>query len=253
MKDNLDIFIGAYKDFIPPVYDKAYKIIVGNHDLNIDTGLDIIKCGNGEDCLDDKFYSEIYMLSKLVENGYQFKEYVGFCHYRKYFSFMDDIPDFDELFKSFDCVVAKPMYFKNGNKSQYELAHNIEDLYIIGGIIADKYDEYIKAYKTMLNSKIFMPYNMFVMKKNDFFEYIKFVKGALDEYVNVVGKDIIKRIKGNYDKYLKKFYPNGTIGYQYRIGGYLAERLTNIFIIGKFSKVKAYPIEITEIKYKNLE
>ena len=47
----------------------------------------------------------------------------------------------------------------------------------------------------------------------------------------------------------KNIYPNSEIDYQYRIGGYLAERLTNVFIIKKFRKIKAYKVELTEKKY----
>ena len=69
------------------------------------------------------------------------------------------------------------------------------------------------------------------------------------EYLNVVGTDINKRIEDNKDKYLKDYYPNNTVEYQYRIGGYLAERLTNIFLMKKFKKMKIYNVIITEDKY----
>jgi hypothetical protein len=53
---KLDIFIGAYKNFTPPVTNDVYKIIVGNGNLEMDTNLQIIECGNPGDSLDDKFY-----------------------------------------------------------------------------------------------------------------------------------------------------------------------------------------------------
>lgn len=72
---------------------------------------------------------------------------------------------------------------------------------------------------------------------------------VLNEYVKIVGTDINKRIEDNKDKYLKSFYPNNTIDYQYRIGGYLAERLTNVFILKRFKSIMACPVIITEKKY----
>ena len=90
------------------------------------------------------------------------------------------------------------------------------------------------------------------MKASDFQEYIKFVKGVLDKYIELVGTDIRQMIIDNKDKYLKTFSPNNTIDYQYRIGGYLAERLTNVFIMRHFRRPMMYSMVITEKKYGNL-
>jgi hypothetical protein len=56
-------------------------------------------------------------------------------------------------------------------------------------------------------------------------------------------------IYDNYEKYIKNFYPNNTVEYQYRIGGYTAERLSNLFMMHKFKKIKTYPVIVTEDKY----
>ena len=73
--------------------------------------------------------------------------------------------------------------------------------------------------------------------------------GVLNEYIKTVGTDINKRIEDNKEKYLKNFKPNDTIDYQYRIGGYLIERLINVFAKVHFKKIKSYGIRITEDKY----
>ena len=249
--DNLDLFIGAYKSFVPPVKNKSYKIIVGNHDVEFkDTELDVIRCGNKDDLLDDMFYSEIYMLKKLIDMDYPFKEYVGFCHYRKYFKFMDDIPDLDEIFKKSDCIVGYPLFFKNNLKETYGKCHNGEDLEIVEGIIKDKFPDYAKSFDKTITHSILIPYNMFIMKRDNFKECIEFIWSVLGEYINIVGRNIYKRIIDNKDKYIKRNYPNSTIEYQYRIGGYLAERLTNVYIAKNFETLKTYGITLTEEKYK---
>ena len=239
ISDKLDIFICTHKDFEPLVTNEVYKPINCN-DINNDTW-------NG---LKGSFYSEIMTYFYIAEN-YELKDYIGFGHYRKYWGFMDEIPNVDDLFRDYDAIIAKPiMYKKSTIKQQYNNCHNLEDLYIVGGIIADKYPEYSKMWRTFLNGKFLIPYNMFIMKREDFLKYIDFMKTILDEYVNIVGRDIEKRIENNSEKYIKDFYPNDTVEYQYRIGGYLAERLTNVFIMGNFRKIKAYPVKITEDKYK---
>ena len=247
MKDNLDIFIGTQKTFTPKVTNNTYKIVVGDHDIENESNLELIECRH-DSALDDRFYSELYMLTYVLQNV-RLKEYVGFCHNRRYFKFLDDIPDMDEIFKEFDIITAKPLVCSSSVKEQYASCHNIEDLYIIGGIIADKYPDDIKMWHKFINGKILIPYNMFIMRSEDFKNYIIFINTILDEYIRIVGTDIKKRIENNKEMYLKSFYPNSTIEYQYRIGGYLAERLTNLFIMSRFKKLKAYPIIVTENRY----
>jgi len=90
------------------------------------------------------------------------------------------------------------------------------------------------------------------MKREDFKEYIDFIFSILDEYLKIVGTDINKRIYDNYEKYIKRFYPNNSVEYQYRIGGYLAERLTNVFLMKHFKRMKIYPVIVTENKYNRI-
>ena len=237
-KNNIDIFICTHKDFKPLVSNSVYKIVNCNG-INNDTW-------NG---LKGSFYSEIMSYFYIGKN-YPLKKYVGFCHYRKYWSFMDNIPDLDTIFQTCGCVAAEQRESKVNMREEYKKFHNIEDLNIVENIIEDKFPSYNAAFKTFLYSKKMFPYNMFIMKREDFLEYCEFIEGVINEYLNIVGKDIVKRIEDNKDRYLKSFYPNSTVDYQYRIGGYLAERLTTVFIINKFKTVRVYPVKITETKYK---
>ena len=248
MENNVDIFIGTQKTFKPAVTNNVYKIVVGNHEIENESNLELIQCKH-DSLMDDRFYSEIYMLSHVAKE-YPLKKYVGFCHNRRYFSFLDDIPNLDEIFEQYDAVVAKPLVCKTTVKNQYASTHNIEDLYIIGGILAEKFPDYCTSWRNFISGKILIPYNMFIMKKDDFIKYINFINTILNEYIITVGGDIEKRIENNKDKYLKMLYPNNDPQYQYRIGGYLAERLTNVFIMTHFKKMKTYPVIVTEDKYR---
>lgn len=249
VESNINIFIGTQRTFEPAVTNNAYKIIVGNHEIENKSNLELIQCKYNS-ILDDRFYSELYMLYYVAKNV-ELKKYTGFCHNRRYFSFLDEIPDMDKIFEKYDLITSKPIIYKETVKGDYERCHNIEDLYIIGGIIADKYPEYCNMWHNFINGRIFIPFNMFIMKSEDFKEYIKFIFDILDRYINIVGTDINKRIYDNIEHYSKDFYPNNTVEYQYRIGGYIAERLTNLFILTKFKKIKTYPVILTESKYKN--
>ena len=239
MENNLDLFICTHRDFDKVVSSDVYKVI------------DSRKIGKVHLPLDDLFYSELYQF-KYVFDNYQLKDYVGFCHYRRYFKFLDKV-DVDSLFKDFDVITATPILFKGTVKEHYNYYHNVDDFNLIGDIIKDKFKDYYETYLKFSDSNLFLPYNMFIMKSKDFKEYCTFVFGVLSEYTKIVGTDIRKRIKDNKDKYLKSFSPNDTVDYQYRIGGYLAERLTNIFILNNFNldKIGSIGIIRTEKKYCN--
>ena len=234
--NSVNIFICTHKEFEPIVHNEAYKIINARE---IEPKLP----------LKDDFYSELYQF-KYVADNLELPKYIGFCHYRRYFSFLDNMPNMDEIFSNYDAICSKPKVLNTNVKLQYLTCHNIEDLYIIGGIIAEKYPEQANMWHNFINGNILIPYNMFIMKREDFKEYIDFIFSILDEYLKIIGTDINKRIYDNYEKYIKGFYPNNSVEYQYRIGGYAAERLTNLFMMHKFKKIKTYPVIVTEDKYK---
>lgn len=238
-KNDVDIFICTHKDFNNILKNKAYKIINSN-DINGDIA------DNG---LKGSFYSEIMSYFHIKDN-IELKKYVGVCSYRKYFGFMDDIPNMDEVFKQCDAIACDPITFKGTVRWQYALCHNVEDLDIVEDIIRKKFPMYLDAFESVMNSSMMFPCNMVIMKKEDFEEYVDFIRNVLDEYIKYVGIDIEKRIENNKEKYLKNFSPNNEVWYQYRIGGYLAERLTNVFLLKHFKKIKTYKMVITEQKYE---
>ena len=236
--DNLDIFICTHKKMESNVVsNNVYKYVNCKY-INNDTW-------NG---IKGSFYSEIMSYFFIAEK-YPLKDYVGFCHYRKYWAFLDDVPNVNESFKNIELLVAKPLRFKRTIKGQYAYCHNIEDLYIVSGILAEKYPDYVNTWNKFLDGHVMFPYNMFIMRREEFLEYIKFMRDILDEFVNIIGKNIEKRIYDNVEKYLKDFSPNDELWYQYRIAGYLAERLTNAWILQNHQKIGTVGVKITEDKY----
>ena len=242
-EDKLDLFICTHKDFEPPVKNPCYKI-VNAKDINNDTA---------ENGLPGSFYSELLIYFDVAKRK-DLKDYVGFCHYRKYFSFMDNIPIMDDSFKECDVIAVRPKKFNGTLREQYAKWHNVDDFDIMCEIIEKKYPEYSDAMKKHFKDGVYMfPCNMFIMKKEDFLTYVDFVRDILDEYINIVGRNIDKRIEDNKEKYLKNIdgYPqNSEVWYQFRIGGYLAERLTSLYLFKNFKRIKVYKMIETENKYK---
>ena len=246
-KNNVVIFVGAHRNFDNTLTNEVYKVLCPNDTCSGMTN--VIKCELPY-VLKDWFYSEMYMLTYAARN-LELPRYVGFCHYRKHFKFENEIPDFDEVFTKYDVCTAKPVTLPVGIREQYGKCHNVEDLDMVGEIIGWKYKEYKKSFDMAMKSKKMFPYNMFVMKREDFLKYIDFMNGVLDEYIKMVGTEIDKRVNKNKKKYLKKQAPNNDIEYQKRIGGYLAERLTTVFILKNFKTAAGFQTILTEKIYPN--
>lgn len=241
MNENVDIFICTHKDFDNQVSNSVYKIL-DTRDIKA-SGFRI--CGT----LDDIALSELYSYQWLSLRPNELKDYVGFCHYRRYYDFMDDVPNMEELFKNYDVVTRVPLQLKLPNRNQYGLCHNIEDIDLLGDIIKDKFNDYYDAYNSFINSNMFIPCNMFIMRKEDFLKYTSLMKEVMKEYFWRWGIDFRNKVVENEEKYLKNVYPNSLISYQERVFSFVFERLTNVFIFKHFKKIKTYKVVVTENKY----
>lgn len=102
--NNLDIFICAHKLFEKRVFNESYKILSVGKNTEL-YGNDIIRDDDGINCSEmNNFYSELSGYYWIWKN-YSIKDYIGFCHYRRYFDFMDNIPNVDEIFKEYDIIL----------------------------------------------------------------------------------------------------------------------------------------------------
>lgn len=152
-------------------------------------------------------------------------DYIGLCHYRRYFAHSKHgsslaakktaifhKADYEKLLQSYDIILPKKRnYYIETVRSQYEHAHNKQDLDEVEAIIAERYPEYSEAFtKVMSRTKLHI-LNMFVMKKDLFDEYCAWLFSILF--------DLEKRIDiCSYD------------GYQARVYGFLGERLFNVWL-----------------------
>lgn len=236
--NTTDIIICTHKQDFPKVVSNPSYVVINSKDIDNDTW-------NG---LKGSFLSEILIYFNVAEY-WQLKDYIGFCHYRRYWDFLDNLPNFKQLIGENGIVVAQPLKFTTSVKQHYTYYHNIEDLEIVTKIIIDKFKEYSQTWSNFLDGNIFIPYNMFIMTSKEFKEYVKFIKTIILEYLNIVGKNIDQRIEDNKEKYLKDFEPNNQKWYQYRIGGYLAERLTNLWIFQHHDEILISKVLLTEKKY----
>lgn len=253
---DLDIFILTYKNFKEIVKNDSYKVICCK-DEKIDTTLttiyDINSQTNEETITEwNDFYSELSMVYWMYKN-YNAKKYIGICQYRRYFNFLDEIPNMDDIFKNNDVIMPFPLMLISNVKQHYEKFHNIKDLNLVGEIIDEKYPTFKQSFDFILNNRFLYPCNMFIMKTEDFKKYCEFYFDIMNEFLKRQNiqtiDDLRSKIDNEWEDYCKRFSPNNEKWYQTRIGGFLAERLLTIFVHKHFKRPKHINVILTENKY----
>lgn len=172
-------------------------------------------------------------------------EYIGLCHYRRYFNFHTNgsaftdstivktakfdkldlsIPDIDKIFKKYDVVLSRPKCYPCSLFCDYSSSHVSEDLRELEKVVTEISPEYVDAFRKVFykNNKL-SHYNMMIMRWGDFNEYCEWLFEVLFE--------VKKRINiENYNIF------------QGRIFGYMSERLLMVFVLKKQMRIKHYPI-----------
>ena len=168
-------------------------------------------------------------------------EYIGLCHYRRYFAHVPKSSnltdkkkaifskvDYEKLLQTCDVILPqKRNYYIETVRSHYEHAHHKSDLDEVEKIIAEKFPAYSETFdKVMSRTKLHI-LNMFVMKKALFDEYCQWlfpVEFALEKKIDV----------SYYDPYNS------------RVFGFLSERLFNVWL-------EKRNLKIAEVNVVNLE
>ncbi len=170
-------------------------------------------------------------------------DYIGLCHYRRYFAnsayiFSRDAEkkkrailarqDYEEMLSKYDIIVpTKRHYFIETVRSQYEHAHYKKDLDAAEQIMREKRPDYIASFDKVMRQRSLHILNMFVMKWPLFDEYCAWLFPMLFE--------LEKRIDtSGYDVYERRVY------------GFIAERLFNVWLENQHARVKEMPVMCLE-------
>ena len=243
-KYTLKIFIMAHKDFENFRYNPVYSIVVDDKSLLKNKyNLDIIYADKGKLYNLKRAYSEIsqlYYIYSLYKHGTITSDYIGLNHYRRYFKFKDSIPDIDEIFKNYDVILDSPYFMKNGMRSQFCECHICQNYDQVLEIIKDIRPEYYQAALEANNIKYINFCNLFIMKKNDFLNYCKFMFDILFEFDRrnnfTSDDDVLNYVSKFYN--INKTKNNETVIYQSRLQAFLSERIGNIYYYKNFKRKK---------------
>ena len=222
---KVKIYICTHTDFREDVHNPIYEV------------LDSREIGDTtKEGLPGSYYSELHHYRYAADNM-DLPEYVGFCGYRKYFSFMDDITEekIIEKIDKYGCICGKLADFESMTvREHYAFNHNKEDMELLEYVIHDIHPEFVPYFtKSMFGHKMYTC-NMFIMKRVDFLEMMRFCFSILDEFTGRLLKSTTSVEDHVEEAFCKGLVKYGSVSHQSRIGGYLGERLVSAYIMAKF-------------------
>lgn len=223
------IFICAHTDFKQQVTNSVYEVVDAR------TG------GNELNGVHGSFYSELLQMQRVIERK-KLPSIIGFCQYRKYFHWLDNVPDLKKWVDRYGCLVSQAKDLKMSVYEHYKNVGNAEDLNIVTQIIAKNYPYFEDAWLEHLHHNLLHPCSCFVMQTKQAKMMISTIRNIVNEYLRVIGKDIDKRINSMPEKY---HLPQQSIEYQRRVGGQVCERLISAWIDWRFPEAKEIPLKFT--------
>lgn len=239
MEKMVSIYIATHKKTVFPEFKEYIPIQVGAEQSKEKFGFLTDDEGNNISTKNQNF-CELTALYWIWKNSDA--DIVGMVHYRRYFfnkfgsSSLENVLKKEEITKilnQYDCILPQKIYIAKSNlKGQYEKLHNIADLEKCKEIIKTKYPEYEEAFDSVMESKHFYAFNMFIMKKELLNQYAKWLFDILFELEKTIKIE-------NYDKYNSRVY------------GFLSERLFNVWLEKnkiKIKEKKVYNIEQNVLK-----
>ncbi len=234
-KDVLQIYIMTHVKFEAPKNPIYHPLHVGKV-LNEDLGYMGDDTGENISTL-NPYYSELTGLYWVWKNVHT-AEYVGLCHYRRYFLTSDNKimakPDFIPILEKYDAIISETVKADKPYKEVYAEAHNIHDLEAVGRAIFKLYPDCKPVFDEVLDSTNLYCGNLLVTKKEYFDEYASWLFSVFDE----ASKEIDV---STYDAYHARVY------------GFLSEQLIYVWIIYKGLSYYECPIGFTQEKAETLE
>ena len=234
---NTSMYVIMHKDAATPKKEGYISLLVGGAIGNIAKSA-ICRDDVGDNISEkNKSYCEMTGLYWIWKNDIE-SRYIGISHYRRYFTdnyFSMSIESclsvekIEKLFNKYDVIVPQAAVYKDTILNSLNIAPNLDDMKAVEAAIKALYPEYLGDYKSFLNGNRYYPYNMLVMKREDFEKYCEWIFNILDH---------VEREYGN----------PYTDNYHSRLFGFLSERLLYLWVNHNMekSRIKEMKILFTE-------
>ena len=167
------------------------------------------------------FYSEMTAQYWAWKNVHDV-EYIGFCHYRRYFGEAITKDNIDTFFADgTDVVLAGPVFRHYNRWNFLKTFVGSEDLAIMQMVVKKLYPDYYATLSRYANDYIDYPLNMLLCRKTLFDQYAEWIFSILFECEKYVKPSSYSRAR--------------------RLYGYLSEFLLPVFFMHNGFKIKPMP------------
>ncbi len=221
-KDILRVYVVAHKPYDIPSNEVLVPIHVGRAASQYkdemawmqgdDTG-DNISCRNGSYCE----MTAHYWIWKNVHDI----EYVGVCHYRRYFGVDLTNNNIKDIMAEADVLMVEPSWHVDSVYSYFAKYMGAENMTILYMVMKKRFPEYFKTLDNICDGIKFHPFNMLLCRKslfNDYCQWIFTILEACEIYVKPAP------------------YSNAR-----RTLAYMAELLTGVYFIHRQLRIKTVP------------
>ncbi len=282
MNNNLDIFIYSHVPFLPIVENPVYKILTNNHapdeefqrfpteykeiplprptadtsegtflmkvplpNPNASRNLPIYRDYVGDNISDNNLMFNEYAGFYWLLHNWDIKDYIGMVHYRRYFNFLDDVPNIEKIFSyGIKVILNEKFYLKypptlNGqsksNREFYKIWHNVDDFDLMGKIVKENYPQYADGWDRMAKCDYIYPSSLFIMKKDMFKEYVSYALDVMNKFNDARGchtpDEWIAYVEAHKDEYVRPQHKYYDVRMQARATGYMVERCLAAFLM----------------------
>lgn len=231
---DLTIYINTHKNYQWITKNKnVYKIVCNTNDDITNTDLDVYRSDNKNDI--DNIYD---ILSDELKNIYWIHnnlktttKYIGFCHYRRLFPFLDNIPNLDDIFKTYDCIAGEVL---NTNIfKQFVSCHSFQVWGSMLSIFDACFKDYMKTVIKLMNNDYDLPFCcMIIIPTKDFDKLYNFIV----KFIKIFFKTNNIKNKEDINTFINKAGISKT-NQPHRIIGFVIERLIVIFCLHNYSKI----------------
>jgi hypothetical protein len=127
-------------------------------------------------------------------------EYIGLCHYRRYFETQITNENIDKLLgRKYDVILPRPIIVNHPVGSRLIQATCMEDIFIFISVLKKLYPDYVSTAIHYLNGNKIIAFNMFVMPKYLFDQYAQWefsILNEMEKYVKLSGYSRMRRLYG---------------------------------------------------------
>ena len=277
INENVDIFIYSHVPFVPVVENHVYKILTNSHapdeefmryqpvvvqqpklvgpsgktemfELKVPSpdayrNLPIYRDYTGDNISDKNLMFNEYAGFYWILHNWELKDYIGMFHYRRYYNFLDEVPNIEKIFSYGVKVILNsrfmlkypPGYASKSNREFYKIWHNVDDFDLMGKIVKENYPQYADGWDKMANADFIFPSSLFIMPKELFKEYVSFALDVMNKFNDARGchtpEEWIANVEAHKDEYARPQHKYYDVKMQARATGYLVERCLAAFLM----------------------